>query len=78
MAKKYPFMSYIPPEMSLRKRELRCSTRDEWKRVAQELAQRYTKQYNKREGRELLDINGPMICWTVFPMTVPLARNGSG
>lgn len=61
MAKKYPFMSYIPPEMSLRKRELRCSTRDEWKRVAQELAQRYTKQYNKREGRELLDINGPML-----------------
>ena len=61
MAKKYPFLSYLPPEMTLRKKEPRYTTKDEWKRVLQEMLTRYTKHYNKKEGRELLDLSGPVM-----------------
>lgn len=61
MAKKYPFMSYIAPEMPLRKIESRCSSREEWKRVVQDLIQRYSERLSKREGREQLDLGGPML-----------------
>lgn len=61
MAKKYPFMSYIPSEMPLRKREPRCSSREDWKRIVQNLTKRYSKRLSKREGRDQLDFGGPML-----------------